>query len=219
MERTTIEQAINIMGTNFIGPNELNALSERMGILTTDEIADTIPEIKHSPSLLTKLSKNYILILGIPYSKDKMPLTLNRMREFFGIDPDINEPCFYNQDWYIKESFANNKTLDFKWYLIRKIILEDSRAVAPENYISKFNSNQKLPSAILTAFTFFVWYLQTGGEILWKHDFLWCSDIDHNGDRIYTGKYIDVNKINKNGFSIHRHLAIRSFYGITDEYV
>ena len=49
--------------------------------------------------------------------------------------------------------------------------------------------------------------------MLWRHDFIWCDDSDHNGDRIYTGRYIDPNGINKNGFNIHRHLSIRPCYG------
>lgn len=48
--------------------------------------------------------------------------------------------------------------------------------------------------------------------MLWKHDFVWCSDMDHNGDRIYVGKYHDISGVNKNGFSIHRHLALRECY-------
>ena len=67
------------------------------------------------------------------------------------------------------------------------------------------------PTAILCAYTFFVYYFLTG-EHLWYHDFVWCSDADHNGDRIYVGKYHDVDGVNKNGFSVHRHLALRNCY-------
>lgn len=48
--------------------------------------------------------------------------------------------------------------------------------------------------------------------MLWYHDFVWCEDLDHNGDRIYVAKYHDVDVINKNGFRIHRHLALRPCY-------
>lgn len=54
------------------------------------------------------------------------------------------------------------------------------------------------------------------GEKLWYHDFVWCSDVDHNGDRIYVGKYNDIDGVNKDGFSIHRHLALRLCYGCID---
>ena len=37
-----------------------------------------------------------------------------------------------------------------------------------------------------------------------------------NSDQIYVGRYIDPIKINKNGFSIHRHLKIKNNYGISN---
>jgi hypothetical protein len=68
------------------------------------------------------------------------------------------------------------------------------------------------PPAVLCAFAFFVnWFYNS--ECVWEHDFVWCKDVDHNNDRIYVGKYRDTNGLNKNGFSIHRHLAIKSWYG------
>ena len=68
----------------------------------------------------------------------------------------------------------------------------------------------KLPSALLCAFVFFSNYYNTNGELLWKNDFTWCSDIDSNDDQIYVGRYIDVKGLNKNGFNIHRHLKIKN---------
>ena len=76
------------------------------------------------------------------------------------------------------------------------------------NIISK---GIKFPSAILCVFTFFAYYYSYN-QMLWYHDFVWCEDVDHNGDRVYVGKYHDVDGINKNGFSIHRHLALRPCY-------
>ena len=64
----------------------------------------------------------------------------------------------------------------------------------------------------MCTYTFFVFYL-CRHEKIWNHDFIWCSDRDHNGDRIYVGKYHDIDGVNKNGFSIHRHLALRPCYG------
>ena len=74
------------------------------------------------------------------------------------------------------------------------------------------NENINFPTAILCVYTFFAYYYARK-ELLWHHDFVWCSDTDHNGDRIYVGKYHDVDEVNKNGFSIHRHLALRNCYG------
>lgn len=64
---------------------------------------------------------------------------------------------------------------------------------------------------------YFFAYYHVRKELLWYHDFIWCHDIDHNGDRIYIGKYHDVDGVNKNGFSIHRHLALRNCYAAIEQ--
>jgi hypothetical protein len=135
------------------------------------------------------------------------------MRSVFGWDPAKSEPCFYNQDWYLKEKFAKDINLDFKWYLIKKTVNKDTRGKNPEDILRLFKNKESFPLTVLTAFTFFAYYLLNKGEILWKHDFIWCSDKDANGDRVYTGRYLDPKNINKNGFNIHRHLSIGTCYG------
>ena len=115
------------------------------------------------------------------------------------------------QDWYLHEDFIDHP-LETKWYLVRKTVVEDSRAVMPEQLMER---RMVFPSAILVAYTFFAYYFQTG-EYLWYHDFVWCCDVDHNGDRIYVGKYHDIDGVNKNGFSVHRHLALRNCYAAID---
>jgi hypothetical protein len=123
------------------------------------------------------------------------------------MNPEIQEPCFYNQDWYLKEDFIQS-TLENRWYLLKKNVIEESRAVLPDVLLKQ---KMSFPSAILCTYTFFAYYY-AAGELLWYHDFVWCSDTDHNGDRIYVGKYHDIDDVNKNGFSIHRHLALRNCY-------
>lgn len=204
MERTTsIIEAKEILGANFIGPIELANIADKMGI----EMPSKIPVIPFNPDELKNKRKDYILILGASQMKNGEPLTLRTLRDHFGINPDISEPCFYNQDWYLKEKFFE-KSIESKWFLIRKNVVEESRGKNPDEIKNQYS----FPSAILCAYSFFVyWYYAK--EYLWKHDFVWCKDIDHNGDKIYAGKYIDIDGVNKNGFSIHRHLSIRSFYG------
>lgn len=203
------KQAKIIMGKNFIGPDELKKNSGRLGIINPDKLG-RIPAVPYGEKELKKFAKNYILILGIPLSLAGDKLTLNSMRNFFGVDPDKKEPCFYNQDWYLKEKFAAQTSLEFKWYLIRKEVDKKTRGKNPATM-----ENATFPSAILTAFIFFADYF-LNQEILWQNDFIWCSDKDHNGDRIYAGRYIDPNKTNKNGLNIHRHLSIRDCYGLAE---
>jgi len=201
------------MGKNFIGPQELKKIASRLKIADPLKSSKPIPKIFHTIDYLKRIHQDYILILGIPKDRTGKKLTINRLRSIFGWNPKKSEPCFYNQDWYLKEKFASEKTLDFRWYLIRKTVKEPSRGKKPEDILKTLKKQEKFPSTILTAFVFFTYYLLTEGEILWRHDFIWCSDKNSDGDRIYTGRYLDPKGINKNGFNIHRHLTIRSCYG------
>lgn len=209
MERTTIEQAKELFGSNFIGSDELKPLFERMGFLFS---SIQMPEIQYPLDDLKKYSNDYILILGIPELGDTK-LSITNFRRCFGMNPNFSEPCFYNQDWYINEKFIHD-TLELRWYLLKKDAIESSRAVQPTELLKEHVS---FPTAILCVYSFFAYYY-ANKEMLWYHDFIWCSDIDHNGDRIYVGKYHDVDGVNKNGFSIHRYLALRKCYASVNFY-
>lgn len=198
----------DIMGNNFIGHDDLNSIKDKFGI----NISSNVPGIQYSKDFLKSHSENYILILGTEATNDNEQLTINKLREKFGVDPDKNEPCFYNQDWYLKEDFASKETLRNKWYLLKKNVYEEYRAVNPDE---KAINKLALPSAVLCTYTFFAYYL-LNNEILWKDDFVWCSDNDANGDQIYVGRYEDKNKINKNGFNIHRHLKLKQNYSFIE---
>jgi hypothetical protein len=201
-----------LMESNFIGPNQLSKVAKLLGIMDPFKIKKGIPSINYDQGFLAKIRNDYILILGMPYNLNNEPLTINHFRTFHGTDPEKKEPCMYNQDWYLKEDFSSKFTLSLDWYLVRKNVIEESRGKNPDSFFSELNNNQKLPSAILSVYTFFVYYYLTNGEMLWKNDYLWCDDYDHNGDRIFVGRYIDPEGMNNNGFSIHRHLKIRKNY-------
>jgi len=173
-------------------------------------VTETVPEILYSKEELSKFANDYLLVLGCSKTSEGEPITLHSLRQHFGIDPDLSEPCFYNQDWYMKEDFMY-KSLSDGWYLIRKTLFEESRA---KNY-DEMKNLYHLPSAVLCAFVFFANFFHNG-EYLWKDDFVWCSDTDHSDDRIYVGRYNDINGLNKNGFSIHRHLKLKKWYGFID---
>lgn len=204
-ESTDVVLARKIMGDNFIGAEELRKF-DRMKLM----VPDIIPEIPFSKEIIKKKKDDYLLILGLGSFADGSPVTIRGVQKIFGKDPEIAEPCFYNQDWYDKETFVDTPLVD-GWYFIKKTVYEESRAVQPQELIKTYS----FPSAVCCVYTFFVSWLALDIR-LWEHDFVWCSDTDHNGDRIYVGKYHDVDGINKNGFSIHRHLALRRCYGCID---
>lgn len=197
--------ARDIMESNVIGAEELSAI----GTMKL-AIGNNSPEIPYSVEELIAKKDDYILILGVSKFIDGSSVTIRALKEIFGRNPDENEPCFYNQDWYEKELFID-VPMDDGWYLIRKNVYEESRGIQPSELSEKF----EFPLAIRCVYSFYVAWLALGMK-LWFHDFIWCSDTDHNGDRIYVGKYHDVDGINKNGFSIHRHLALRPCYACID---
>lgn len=202
MKRQEIKQ---LFGKNFIGFAEQNLFFKKIG-LDYNDIQE--PHIEYPDSLLIKASnKGYILICCIKQFLGNK-ITLRYLRDKFGFNPNKFEPCFYNQDWYLNEEFMDIP-LENKWYLIKKDVLEGTRSEQPEKIIS---NGINFPSAILCCYVFFAYYFYNN-EYLWWHDFVWCCDVDHNGDRIYVGKYNDIDGVNKNGFSIHRHLALRHCYG------
>ena len=192
-----------------IGPKELSKMPMPLGL-------SNVPSVPFSQQILDTYSASHLLIYTPSHFADGTPVTLNILREKFGMDPAVSEPCFYNQDWYVKEDFATKTVLDGTWHLIRKEVLEDARAKRPEE-IEESLTGEEFPTAVMCAFAFFAYWFATGGDKLWKRDFVWCRDRDHNNDRIYVGRYEDPAGVNKNGFNIHRHLALRSAYSTAPE--
>lgn len=170
----------------------------------------SVPSIPYTAMELEAKKNDYLLILGVSRLKNGKFLTIRSLIEIFGKDPSKSEPCFYNQDWFMKEEFIDTPVPE-GWFLIRKNVFDDSRAVSPDELEQKHS----FPMAIRCVYAFFASWVCLD-ERLWWHDFVWCCDRDHNGDRIYVGKYHDIDGVNKNGFSIHRHLALRPCYGAID---
>lgn len=207
MEGTTIEEAKLIFKKNFLGPEELLPFIR----MFSDTFSwHAIPKIPWDKEMLEKLADRYILVLGLS-EVNGTPLTIRTFRERFGINPEVSQPCFYNQDWYLNEEFID-LVLPCQWYLIRRTPFDNTRGLSPEILME---TNIKFPPAILCTYTFFAYWL-AGNMILWEYDFVWCKDKDHNGDRVYIGKYTDIDGINKSGFSIHRHLSLRPCYSAID---
>ena len=206
---TTLITAKKIMGINMVGPFELKKINQNINFFNLDVLTNEYAKIvPFSENILFKLRKTHLLILIIPDHKSKSKLSFAHFRKEFGIDPIIKEPCFYNQDWYLKENFYLDSTLELKWVMIQKEIAKESRGVIP----SKLNVTSLHKSLVYT-YIFFMYYLSTQ-NVLWENEYIWCSDLDSNDDQIYIGRYLDPQRINKNGFSIHRHLKVNNNYGV-----
>ena len=202
MERSA---ALSLFGDHLIGGEQLRPLLRALGLPSVPLEEKPIP---FAEDILRKTASEGYILVWCPASLGDIPVTIRFMRDRFGVDPAVSEPCFYNQDWYLAEAFLD-RPLDGGWHLVKESVLEESRAVQPADLLQ---SGYSFPPAVLCVWTFFAWYFARN-RFLWWHDFVWCSDTDHNGDRIYVGKYHDIDGVNKNGFSIHRHLALRNCYG------
>ena len=165
--------------------------------------------VKPPSNLLKKLNDSNFLIY-IPKKINNENLNLKSLVDIFKFDESKNNVCFYNQDWYFKEDFFLNSLNKSKWVLINKKINEKTRGLDPSDF-----SKIKLLSSIEYTFAFFTYYLLTN-EYLWPNDYVWTNDFDSHNDQIYIGRYFDLTKKTKNGFSIHRHLSIKQNYGILE---
>lgn len=193
-----------------IGPAELCAMAVfGFGALEA-------PPVPWDGNALARYAATHVLVFTPRTYADATPVTLISLRDRFGIDPSHAEPCFYNQDWYLKEAFATITSLDGQWHLLPREVRDDFRAKAPDT-IELSLAGERFPTAVTAGFAFFACWLHTRGQRLWEHDFLWCSDRDHNGDRIYVGRYEDPDGVNRNGFNVHRHLSVSASFSAAPE--
>jgi hypothetical protein len=187
------------LGKNFIGPEEINLICE-------DFLCFSEEEYIRIPFSLDEISTNQLLILTKSTLKNKKLLTIATFKDAFQNSPHCNKVVFYNQDWYLNEKFYNENVLNLEWKIIPLHAENQNRGILPSNEIVA-----NLPSAILLVYAFFI-YACKNQEVLWPHDYLWCSDVDNENDKIYVGRYFDIKGLAKPGFSIHRHLSIKNNY-------
>ena len=207
MERVTPMSAKEILGIDFIGPEELNVFRHSIGLKMIE--AGNFPELLLTEAELLSIKENNCILFAVNnrMETDQL-LSIASLRNAIGLD-SAEKIGFYNQDWYLKEAFYAKEFEAPFWALLPKNIPSVSRAKIPSNS----DPSVTLPSALLVSYLFFIYYFHTKGTLLWKNDYIWCSDVDHNGDMVYVGRYEDPAGINQNGFSIHRHLKISEAYG------
>ena len=131
----------------------------------------------------------------------KQPVTLRSLREQYPPGKMLGVR-FYNQDWWLEETFATRPALAVFPQI--PAVRDELRAQDPEWIAQSY----RLPHAVYIARAFFC-YWEATGKMLWRYDYLWTADVDRNGDRVYVGGY-DLGA--HHGFSVHRHLKITADY-------
>lgn len=90
MEREAVKK---LFGKNFIGKDELKPFFKALGF---GEVEIQEKPIEYSDSDLQKAAEEgYILIYGVENVKGQN-ITLRFLRDKFGVNPDVSEPCLYN---------------------------------------------------------------------------------------------------------------------------
>jgi hypothetical protein len=204
-----------LFGERYLGPDAWAPYAERLRI----KVPAQIPAPHWSNEILEQRASGHVLVFAPSQHEDGTAITLNSLRAVLGLDPTVSEPCFYNQDWYLKEDFAACQALEPGWHLFPASILKMANAKSPLEVQKLLEPGEQFSLAVNYTFAFFLFWLSTGGKLLWGDNFIWCRDRDHNGDWIYVGRYVDPAGINKNGFEIHRHLSLRDFHTAAPEVV
>jgi DNA-directed RNA polymerase subunit RPC12/RpoP len=185
-----LRQVKEIMGNNFLGPERLNKCFNIQ--LTKEELL----KIPFSDETLEECKDTHILFLGINHDKEGKPLTINRFREMFPAD---GQPKFYSyKSWYDNEKFATKETPEFRWYLIRKLILEESRDKTYEKQQKLLKENEEIERAVVYIYGMLLMFKATGKR-LFEHDWVWCRDVNSGGKRVH------INGFNSNGLNINNY--------------
>lgn len=120
-------------------------------------------------------------------------ITINRL-------VDNNKQLFRNQDWYRDQHFAENYDLNLGEYRFELGYEKSDKSTS-----FTFLGPLAFPTAVSCVWAYV--YLNSLGIPIWQDNYVWCRDIDNNGDRVYVG--MSGGK----SFEIHRNLTLQPYHG------
>lgn len=207
------DRARRMFKGSVVGSTELAGIAPRLKLM----FPFVAPQVPFKDETMARCSHKHLLIYTPAVHADGRPISIKSMRDILGTNPGEREPCFYNQDWYLNEEFAA-RPLDSKWHILDMDVSIHNRGIDPKDIMRGMRSREAFPYAVTAAFAFMAYHLLTGSQ-LWRCDYLWCRDKDHNGDQVYVGRYHDPEGFNLPGFNIHRHLALRPMHSTAMEHL
>lgn len=168
-----IETAKRIMGSNFVGIDDLD---ERAGHPFLPEDFDFFSKIPFPAEFLERHQNSHILIPGLGMSILEAHIQVPLFRSIFNSDP-----------WWITEDFAVESRTDRRWYLLRRAALPETvdRPYADQAKIVEENG-EIVPRGCELICAIIFYYLATGIRIF-ENVKSYCSDILIDGVHFHVG--------------------------------
>lgn len=164
-----------IMGKNFFGIEEA---IKYFGVNPSRRQLAVLGEVPFSDETLTACKDTHVLVAVFP-------LSIVDIRSIVKKLPD--QTPFYNQDWYDKEAFANDKG-ETGWQLVRKVPIANSTSKTWSEQQVLLSKDEETPKVQVVAYTIIGFFLATG-ERLFEKVYVRCVDLDSDGGRVILGDF------------------------------
>ncbi len=169
---TSQRRAREIMNRNFFGVEEA---IQHLGVNPTKQQVAALSEIPHSEAVLNECKETHTLAAVFPLS----------ILDIRGKVKDRS--LFYQQDWYDKEAFAQEKG-EVGWQLVRKTPVDNSTSKTWEEQQTLLVEDEETPTARVVVYTIIGHFLSTG-ERLFESVYVRCSSLGSDGYRVLVGRF------------------------------
>jgi hypothetical protein len=165
------------MGKNFFGIEEA---IKHFGVNPSRRQLVSLSEVPFSEETLISCKDTHVLVAVLPISIVEIREIAKKL---------INQTLFYNQDWYDKEAFANDKG-ETGWQLIRKELIDNSTSKNWSEQQALLANDEETPKAQVVVYTIIGIFLSTGERLL-ENVYVRCIDLDSDGIRVSVGGFDD----------------------------
>lgn len=170
---TSQKRAREIMGKNFFGVEEA---IRHYGVEPTQAELSALAEIPFTETTLQECGNTHVLVAVFP-------LSILEIRDKVA----VGQRLFYDQDWYNKQVFANEKG-ETEWRLVRKTPVVNSTSKTWPEQQALLANNEETPSTRVMVYTIIGHFLSTA-EQLFENTYVRCSCVDSDGSRVFVGNF------------------------------